>query len=71
MRNTTKLKHILMKYDVDLSMDDDGHMRMTLIDKQDGSMIAFEHSSYSSLITKSYSHLLKQVKPSLQKKIRE
>ncbi len=71
MRNTTKLKHILMKYDVDLSMDDDGHMRMTLVDKQDGSMTTFEHSSYSTLITKSYSYLLKQVKPLTQKKIRE
>jgi hypothetical protein len=60
-----------MKYDVDLSMDDDGQMRMSLVDKQDGSMTTFEHSSYSTLITKSYSHLLKQVKPSLQRKIRE
>ncbi|MEX6689409.1 hypothetical protein QTN47_18005 [Danxiaibacter flavus] len=60
-----------MKYDVNLSMDDDGHMKMTLVDKQDGSMVSFGHSSYSSLIAKSYSHLLKQVKPSLQKRIRE
>ncbi|WP_153801108.1 hypothetical protein [Foetidibacter luteolus] len=69
MRNTTKLKHILSKYSIDLSMDDDGCMQLTLVDKTDGSMQSFESSSYSTLITKAYSNLLKQVKPAKAKKV--
>lgn len=62
MRNTTKLKQILLKYTIDLSMDDDGLMQLTIIDKQDGTMQAFEHSSYSTLISKAYGYMMKQLK---------
>jgi len=62
MRNTTKLKQILLKYDLDLSMDEDGLMTLTLVDKITGSLTSFENSSYSSLLSKCYSHFLKTIK---------
>lgn len=62
MRNTTKLKQILLKYDIDLSMDEDGLMKISLIDKNTGTFFHFENSSYSMLIAKSYSHFLKEIK---------
>jgi len=43
-------------------MDDDGLMQLTIIDKQDGAMQTFEHSSYSTLISKAYGHMMKQLK---------
>lgn len=62
MRNTTKLKQLLLKYNLDLSMDEDGLMTLTLVDKQDGGMQSFEHTAYSTLIAKAYSYFLKQLK---------
>jgi len=51
-----------MKYDLDLSMPEDGLMRLSLIDKSTGQIVSFEHSSYSYLMDKGYSHLLKELK---------
>jgi hypothetical protein len=65
MRNTTKLKQILLKYNLDLSMEEDGLLAMTLVDKITGQMVTFEHPSYSQLIGKGYSHLLKTLKTDL------
>jgi hypothetical protein len=66
MRNTTKLKQILLKYDLDLSMDDDSLIRITLVDKNSGKLTSFENSSYSTLISKSYSYFLKAVRDETQ-----
>lgn len=62
MRNTTKLKQILLKYDIDLSMDNDEQMKLSIIDKITGEIAAFENSSYSWLINKAYSHFSKKIK---------
>lgn len=62
MRNTTKLKQILLKYDVALSLDEDGLMSLSLVDKDDHRMESFAHASYSTLIGKAHSFFLKQVK---------
>jgi hypothetical protein len=62
MRNTTKLKQILLKYDVDISMDEENLMKLTLVDKITGSLAFFEHNSYSQLLNKSYSYFLKELK---------
>jgi hypothetical protein len=62
MRNTTKLKHILLKYDLALSMEEENLLKLTLVDKITGSLASFEHSSYSHLISKCYSHFLKEIK---------
>ena len=66
MRNTTKLKQILLKYDIDLSMDDDELMRMTLVDKTSGELKTFENSSYSFLINKAYSFFKKELRESIK-----
>jgi len=62
MRNTTKLKAILLMYDLDLSMDEDSCMTLTLIDKRNGSIQAFSNASYSTLIAKAYSFMMKELK---------
>ncbi len=51
-----------MKYDLAISMEEESLLRMTLVDKITGSLIHFEHSSYSNLLSKCYSHFLKQLK---------
>lgn len=66
MRNTTKLKQILLKYDLDLSMDGDNLIKITLIDKNTGVLTRFENSSYSTLVSKSYSYFLKAIKEETQ-----
>jgi hypothetical protein len=66
MRNTTKLKQILLKYDLALSMEDEGLLKLSLVDKTTGRVESFEHISYSQLIGKGYSHLLKTLKTGLQ-----
>jgi hypothetical protein len=45
-------------------MDDDGLMRITLIDKQSFKAVEYEATNYSSLISKAYSHLLRELKTS-------
>jgi hypothetical protein len=62
MRNTTKLKQILMKYDLALSMDEDSLLKLSLVDKLTGRVSGFENSSYSLLLSKCYSHFLKELK---------
>jgi len=62
MRNTTKLKQILLKYDLALSMEEENLLKLTLVDKITGQLYSFEHSSYSQLLSKSYSHFLKELK---------
>ena len=62
MRNTTKLKQILLKYDLDLSMDEDSLLKLTLVEKSTGALTRFENSSYSQLLSKSYSYFLKELK---------
>jgi len=62
MRNTTKLKQILLKFNLDLSMEEEDLMKMTLVDKFTGRMKSFEHSSYSHLIGKAHGYFLKEIK---------
>jgi hypothetical protein len=62
MRNTTKLKQILLKYDIALSIEEDNLMKLTLVDKNTGNLTSFEHTSYSHLLSKCYSHFLKEIK---------
>jgi hypothetical protein len=68
MRNTTKLKQILLKYDLALSMEEDTILKMSLVDKDTGRINHFEHSSYSQLMSKAYSYFLKSLKTDLKKK---
>jgi hypothetical protein len=65
MRNTTKLKQILLKYDLAISMEEECLMKLTLVDKTTGRMKSFEHASYSQLISQGYGFLLKELKSDL------
>ncbi|MDP4131685.1 MAG: hypothetical protein Q8918_01375 [Bacteroidota bacterium] len=67
MRNTTKLKQILLKYDLALSMEEETLMKLSLIDKATGKIKSFEHASYSQLISKGYGYLLKELKTGPEK----
>ena len=67
MRNTTKLKQILLKYDLALSMQEETFMKLSLIDKATGKIKSFEHASYSQLIGKGYGYLLKELKTDPEK----
>lgn len=62
MRNSTKLKTLLMKYTVSLDMGDDEIFRLILTDKQTNEGQIFEGKSYSYVLGKAYSYLLKQLK---------
>lgn len=62
MRNTTKLKSILYKYTVSFDLEDGSLFTMTLIDKDKGEGVEFQAKSYSTVISKAYSHLLRELK---------
>ena len=62
MRNTTKLKTLLIKYTVSFNMDDDGLFVLLLTDKNTNNMQQFEAESYSKVLAKAYSWLLKKLK---------
>ena len=62
MRNTTKLKSILYKYTVSFDLEDDEQFRMTLIDKNLGEGVEFQAKSYSMVISKAYSYLLRKLR---------
>ena len=62
MRNTTKLKTLLIKYTVSLDLGDDEQFKLILTDKQNNHSEIFEGKSYSIVISKAYSYLLKELK---------
>lgn len=62
MRNATKLKTLLIKYTVSLDLDDDELFKLILTDKQTNNAHLFEGKSYSVVLGKAYSHLLKEIK---------
>jgi hypothetical protein len=62
MRNTTKLKNVLVRYTVSLDLADDGSFMLMLFDKVTHQSSEFEGKSYSIVITKAYSHLLRKLK---------
>lgn len=62
MRNTTKLKTLLLKYTVSFDMDADGLFTLLLTDKGTNDMHQFEGESYAKVLAKAYSFLLKSLK---------
>lgn len=63
MRNTTKLKHILLKFSLTVDTDDEGMFKVTLVDKDHfDRMHVIEGKSWSVVITKAYSILLRETK---------
>lgn len=62
MRNATKLKLLLQKYTVTLNRNEDEIFKLRLTDKDRGSQQEFEGASYSIVLAKAYSYLLKVLK---------
>ncbi len=62
MRNTTMLKHLLLKYTVWFDMDEDEIFILTLIDKVNNNTQTLEGKSYSVVIRKAHSFLLQELK---------
>jgi hypothetical protein len=66
MRNTSKLKILLQKYTVTLNRDEDEIFILLLTDKNTGKIQEFDGKSYSSVIQKAYSYLLRVLKIPLE-----
>lgn len=62
MRNTTKLKLLLLKYTVSFDMDDDGIFTLMLTDKSTNNTHHFDGKSYSAVLAMAHSFLLKDLK---------
>ena len=62
MRNTSKLKLILQVYTITLDIDEDELLYLTLIHKQHGTAETFINKSYSTVIAKAYSYMMKALK---------
>ena len=66
MRNTTKLKILLQKYTVSMDMNDDETFLLILTDKNNNNMQEFEGKSYSTVLAKAYSYLLRILKKPIE-----
>jgi hypothetical protein len=64
MRNSSKLKTLLIKYTISLDMGDDEIFKLMLTDKHNNNAQLFEGKSYSIVLAKAYSYLLQQLKNS-------
>ena len=62
MRNTTKLKNILQLYSISIDMDDDGNFHLTMKDKRDQDAQTFIDKSYSIVMGKAFSYMMKEIK---------
>jgi hypothetical protein len=62
MRNTTKLKAILMKYTASFDISDDQIFTLTVIDKTNGRGKEFQSKTYSLVIGKAYHYMLSQLR---------
>ena len=62
MRNTTKLKAILLKYTVSFDLNEDEVFIMTIIDKNLGAGKEFQSKTYSLVISKAYSYMVGELK---------
>ena len=67
MRNTTKLKALLLKYSVTFNMSDDEVFAMMITDKQNNKAQLFEGESYSIVVAKAYSYMLKDLKGNINR----
>ena len=64
MRNTTKLKHLLQLYVVSLDMDEEGIFYLTLVSKMKRGSATFDAKTYSAVMAKAFSYMVKQTKQS-------
>jgi hypothetical protein len=64
MRNTTKIKHLLGLYHLDLSMDGDGLMHLTITHRSTGEQKQFESTKYAVVIEKAFRYMSKETRKS-------
>jgi hypothetical protein len=62
MRNNTRLKTLLIRYTVSFDLEGDGRWVLLLTDRTNNGAFQFEGKSYSEVLTKAYSHMLRQLK---------
>jgi hypothetical protein len=62
MRNSTKLRNLLLRYTVALDMDDGETFRLTLMDKMNNRTQQFEGTSYTYVLGKAHGYMLKEIK---------
>jgi hypothetical protein len=64
MRNTTKLKQVLSRYDLTISMDTGFYFQVIAIDKSNKESGVFEGKSYSDVLNKVHQYYNKEIKKS-------
>jgi len=62
MRATTKLKLLLIRYSVQLDLDEEEQMILTLSDKVYGEHEQFKGKTYSVLVGKAYAFMMRTLK---------
>ena len=62
MKNTSKLKLVLQLYTVALEMDEEMNIHLTAIHKNTNSVATFIDKSYTVILRKAYSHMMKEMK---------
>ncbi len=60
MRNTTKLNHLLMLYDLTFTQDE--QLTLILVNKSTGSAESFTDTAYAKVLQKAYSFMKKELK---------
>lgn len=60
MRNTTKLNHLLMLYDLTFSMDE--VLTLTIVNKSTGNAESFTDKTYAKVLQKAYSYMKRKLK---------
>ncbi len=63
MRNTTKLKHLLIKYTATFNLEDEGLFHLMIQDKFNRNKNAiFEGKSYAIVLDRAYRYMMKEIK---------
>jgi hypothetical protein len=71
MRNTTKLKHMLLLHTIELEMDEAGTFRLIMKNKDSGQIEIVEGKSYSIVLSKAYSIFLNKLKNSEKRNLHD
>jgi hypothetical protein len=66
MKNTTKLKLILMMYSVSFDMDEDENLQMTITDKRNGEKETFIHKNYTAIVSMAFVYMNRQIRNRLK-----
>lgn len=62
MRNTTKLNHLLLLYELTFSADDEGILTLIIVNKSTGDAESFEDKTYAKVLQKAYAHMKRKMK---------